>query len=184
MTPPIDVADKSDNIVSVDAIPETVERSIAFDHHHNLDIGRHDEHGKTQDPFDPNIQSTELSRSHEDDVEINGEDSNNSEWSSGFGNVSFLEACASDDVNIEDLRVMLKQNPKVAAVRDEYGDYPAHIFANNDAVIYGEDSDDDVLEFVFELYSAHPEGMCLLRSLHYVVFCFFGCQLKCCSMFQ
>ena len=161
--PSMNVADRSAGIVLVDAIPETLQRSIAFNHYPSLDIRRHDEHNEIQDPFDPNIQSSELSKTYyyEDSIQNNTE-TTRLDWSPDLDQVSFLEACASDDVKIEHLRVMLKHKPEVAALKDEYGDYPAHVFANNDAVIYGEDSDDDVLEFVFELYCAYPEGVCII----------------------
>mmetsp|Transcript_1247 Transcript_1247/g.2827 ORF Transcript_1247/g.2827 Transcript_1247/m.2827 type:complete len:755 (+) Transcript_1247:1120-3384(+) len=52
---------------------------------------------------------------------------------------------------------MLKAKPELAAVQDEFGDYPAHIFARNDAFIFAQ-ADCDVENFVIELYEACPEA--------------------------
>ena len=46
------------------------------------------------------------------------------------------ELCASDDVEIDDLRDVLRSKPELASVQDKFGDYAAHIFANNDSFIY------------------------------------------------
>ena len=46
------------------------------------------------------------------------------------------EMCASDDVEIDDLRDILRAKPELASVQDKFGDYAAHIFANNDSFIY------------------------------------------------
>lgn len=73
-------------------------------------------------------------------------------------NLTFHEACASDDINIDDLLRMLKRNPELASKQDEAGDYPAHIFASNDALIYVTESEDDLVEFLYELYCAFPGG--------------------------
>jgi hypothetical protein len=75
-----------------------------------------------------------------------------------YNNLTFHEACASDDINIDDLLKMLKRNPESASKQDEVGDYPAHIFANNDAVVYVTESEDDLVEFLYELYCAFPGG--------------------------
>ncbi|KAL7480283.1 hypothetical protein ACHAW6_005975 [Cyclotella cf. meneghiniana] len=71
-------------------------------------------------------------------------------------NLTFHEACSSDDINIDDLLRMLKRNPELASKQDEAGDYPAHIFANNDALFYVTESEDDLVEFLYELYCAFP----------------------------
>lgn len=46
------------------------------------------------------------------------------------------KACASDEIEIDELRTILRMKPELASIQDEYGDYPAHIFANNDSCIY------------------------------------------------
>ena len=46
------------------------------------------------------------------------------------------EMCASDDIEIDDLRDVLRSKPELASVQDKFGDYAAHIFANNDSFIY------------------------------------------------
>jgi len=46
------------------------------------------------------------------------------------------ELCASDDIEIDDLRDVLRTKPELASVQDKFGDYAAHIFANNDSFIY------------------------------------------------
>ena len=46
------------------------------------------------------------------------------------------ELCASDDIEIDDLRDILRTKPELASVQDKFGDYAAHIFANNDSFIY------------------------------------------------
>jgi len=46
------------------------------------------------------------------------------------------DMCASDDVEIDDLRDVLRSKPELASVQDKFGDYAAHIFANNDSFIY------------------------------------------------
>jgi len=46
------------------------------------------------------------------------------------------ELCASDDIEIDDLRDVLRSKPELASVQDKFGDYAAHIFANNDSFIY------------------------------------------------
>ena len=46
------------------------------------------------------------------------------------------EMCASDDIEIDDLRDILRAKPELASVQDKFGDYAAHIFANNDSFIY------------------------------------------------
>ena len=46
------------------------------------------------------------------------------------------KACASDEIEIDELRMILRMKPELASIQDEYGDYPAHIFANNDSFIY------------------------------------------------
>jgi len=67
------------------------------------------------------------------------------------------KACASEESQINDLRNILTSNPHLASIPDEFGDYPAHIFANNDAFIYTSSSEDrEVQQFVFELYTACP----------------------------
>jgi hypothetical protein len=71
--------------------------------------------------------------------------------------LSFHKACESEDINICELRAMLKAKPELASYQDQFGDFPAHIFANNDSVIYTQ-SDLDIEDFVFELYSAFPGG--------------------------
>ena len=48
---------------------------------------------------------------------------------------------------------MLKAKPDLASIQDEFGDYLAQIFANNDSMIYCQ-SDCDVVEFIFELFFA------------------------------
>lgn len=65
------------------------------------------------------------------------------------------EACASDEMDVEELRTLLTSHPELASVRDQFGDYPAHIFANNCSFIYTS-CDQDVQQFVFELYTACP----------------------------
>ncbi|KAL7543156.1 hypothetical protein ACHAXR_013255 [Thalassiosira sp. AJA248-18] len=65
------------------------------------------------------------------------------------------KACENDETEIDDLREILRSKPELASVQDDFGDYPAHIFANNDAFIYTS-SDYDVQQFVFELYTACP----------------------------
>lgn len=99
------------------------------------------------------------------------------------------EMCASDsdDVEIDDLRDVLRSKSELASVQDQFGDYAAHIFANNDSFIYTS-SDckfyvhvlgwtsfsyvyltlilyvyilnllDEVMEFVLELYKACPSA--------------------------
>ena len=71
--------------------------------------------------------------------------------------LSFHEACGSEYVDIYDLRAMLKAKPELAAMKDELGEYPAHIFANNDSFMFSQ-SDGDVEDFVTELYAAYPEA--------------------------
>ncbi len=63
--------------------------------------------------------------------------------------------CESEETEISDLRELLKSEPELAWARDEFGDYPVNVFANNDAFIYTSDND-DVRKFVFELYTACP----------------------------
>ena len=63
--------------------------------------------------------------------------------------------CASDEVDISDIRNFLQTHPELAFVRDKFGDYPAHIFANNDSFIYTS-SDYEVQQFAYELYKACP----------------------------
>ena len=46
------------------------------------------------------------------------------------------KACASDEIEIDELRMILRMKPELASIQDEYGDYPAHIFATNDSFIY------------------------------------------------
>ena len=46
------------------------------------------------------------------------------------------KACASDEIEIDELRMILRMKSELASIQDEYGDYPAHIFANNDSCIY------------------------------------------------
>ena len=98
------------------------------------------------------------------------------------------EMCASDDIEIDDLRDILRSKPELASVQDKFGDYAAHIFANNDSFIYTS-SDckffscvlfgmnffllciphlclyiyifnllDEVMDFVLELYKACPSA--------------------------
>jgi hypothetical protein len=71
--------------------------------------------------------------------------------------LSFHEACAFDEAKISDLRQLLRNSPHLASIQDTYGDYPAHIFARNEAFIYTT-CDDDVQEFAYELYLACPSA--------------------------
>ena len=64
-------------------------------------------------------------------------------------------ACASDEMEITNLRELLKSKPELASVEDDFGDYPANVFANNDSFIYT-DCDVEVQQFLFELYAAFP----------------------------
>lgn len=66
-------------------------------------------------------------------------------------------ACAAEDAEIDDLRKLLRSKPHLASIQDDYGDYAAHVFANNDAFIYTS-SDYDVQQYVFELYTACPSA--------------------------
>lgn len=132
----MDNSTRSDSVVSVDGILESVQQPGVY----NGQI-------KVQDPSS---------------MHTNGMDMTDLESTHELSNLTFHEACASEDVNIEELRAMLKSNPKAAQIQDKFGDYPAHIFAKNDAVIYCESSDDDVFEFLFELYCACPRGECCM----------------------
>ena len=71
--------------------------------------------------------------------------------------LSLHKACASEESEIYDLRELLRTKPELASNQDEFGDFPAHIFANNDSFIYTP-SDYDVQQFVFELYTACPRA--------------------------
>mmetsp|Transcript_1103 Transcript_1103/g.2297 ORF Transcript_1103/g.2297 Transcript_1103/m.2297 type:complete len:938 (-) Transcript_1103:62-2875(-) len=71
--------------------------------------------------------------------------------------LSLHKACASEDAEIDDLRETLKSKPELASVVDEYGDYVAHVFANNHSFIFTS-SDYDVQQFAFELYTAYPRA--------------------------
>ncbi|KAL7463507.1 hypothetical protein ACHAXS_003867 [Conticribra weissflogii] len=71
--------------------------------------------------------------------------------------LSLHEACESEYTDIYKLSAMLKAKPELAAVQDELGDYPAHVFARNDAFIFAQ-ADCDVENFVVELYDACPEA--------------------------
>jgi hypothetical protein len=129
----IDESERSASVVSVDAILETSQQFNGL---------------KFQDPYPPAdpIYSNEMNGAA--DIEL----------APNSGAHSFHEACSSEDINIEDLSKALRLNPEVAWIRNKYGDYPAHIFANNDAVIFGQESDNEVLDFLFELYCAYPGG--------------------------
>lgn len=129
----IDESERSASVVSVNAILETSQQFNGL---------------KFQDPYPPAdpIYSDEMNGTA--DIEL----------APSSGAHSFHEACSSEGINIEDLSKMLRLNPEVACIRNKYGDYPAHIFANNDAVIFGRESDNEVLEFLFELYCAYPGG--------------------------
>ncbi|KAL9186107.1 hypothetical protein ACHAXT_005345 [Thalassiosira profunda] len=72
--------------------------------------------------------------------------------------LSLHKACASEDIELEELRDILRANPDLASYADEFGDYPAHIFANNDAFIYCSSTDFEVQQWVFELYTACPRA--------------------------
>jgi hypothetical protein len=133
----IDESERSGSVVSVDAILEPVQQQGTFNGHQ-----------KIQDLY----SSTDPIYSNE----MNG--NSDIELAPSSDTHIFHEACSSEDINIEELSTILRLNPQVASVRDEYGDYPAHIFANNDAVIYGQESDNEVLDFLFQLYCAYPEG--------------------------
>jgi len=50
--------------------------------------------------------------------------------------LSLHEACASDEIEICELRKLLRSSPHLAAIQDEYGDYPAHVFARNESFIH------------------------------------------------
>jgi hypothetical protein len=167
------------SVVSVDAIPEISPRSIPFD---NLPILKYNDlggyHGfhKIQDPyttkpveFSSNGNNIDYSSNNED-AQLQADVEANHEWNADYNKLSFDAACASEDVNVEDLRAMLRRNPEVAAIKNAYGDYPAHIFANNDAVVYGEYSEENIAEFLFELYCAFPGGKCTYKCVR-VPFC-------------
>jgi hypothetical protein len=93
----------------------------------------------------------------------------NSNETVAYDKLSFHEACASEDVTIEELHMRLRRNPDAASLKDQFGDYPAHIFANNDVFIYTADCDEVLVEFLMELYSAYPGGK---RTYFFVsIFC-------------
>ncbi|KAL7552296.1 hypothetical protein ACHAWF_018276 [Thalassiosira exigua] len=69
--------------------------------------------------------------------------------------LSLHDLCASEDADIDDLRRLLRAQPDLASVRDQFGDYPAHVFANNPTFMYAS-CDEDVKDFLVELYRSHP----------------------------
>ncbi|KAL3794639.1 hypothetical protein HJC23_010067 [Cyclotella cryptica] len=144
--------DNSSDMTTVNAVPDTASRSVAFDVLPMLQQGEPGGyvHHKIQDPYHP--PETKQSNGYHvvQQIQLNDEESKN------YTNFSFHEACASEDVDIEDLFAMLRRDPELASQQDEFGDYPAHIFANNDALIYTTESDDDLVDFLFELYCAFP----------------------------
>ncbi len=71
--------------------------------------------------------------------------------------LSLHKACASDEIEISDLRQLLHSSPHLASIQDEYGDYPAHVFARNESFIYT-NCDESVQEFAYELYRACPSA--------------------------
>jgi len=80
-----------------------------------------------------------------------------SEATTSAVDLSLHEACASDEIEICELRKLLRSSPHLAAIQDEYGDYPAHVFARNESFIYTP-SDENVQEFAYELYQACPSA--------------------------
>lgn len=80
-----------------------------------------------------------------------------SEVTTSAVDLSLHEACASDEIEICELRKLLRSSPHLAAIQDEYGDYPAHVFARNESFIYTP-SDENVQEFAYELYQACPSA--------------------------
>jgi hypothetical protein len=144
----------SSGMTTVNAVHDTASRSVAFDVLPMLQQGNpgaYVQH-KVQDPYYPSIKIQSNGYIAVQQIKLNDEESNN------HTNFSFHEACASEDINIEDLFAMLKRHPELASEQDEFGDYPAHVFANNDALIYTTESEDDLVDFLFELYCAFPGG--------------------------
>lgn len=142
------------DLVMVDAIPNTALRSGELD---VLPMVQQSQAGmclrrKMQNKDNPPEEVQSNGHYVVQHIEANYEEGNN------HINLTFHEACASDDINIDDLLRMLKRNPELASKQDEAGDYPAHIFANNDALIYVTESEDDLVEFLYELYCAFPGG--------------------------
>ncbi|KAL7482462.1 hypothetical protein ACHAW6_008132 [Cyclotella cf. meneghiniana] len=139
-------------MTTVNAVPDTVSRSVAFDVLPMLQIGNPGAHAhhKIQDPYYPSIKIQSNGYDAVQQIKLNDEESKT------HTNFGFHEACASEDISIEDLFAMLKCNPELASEQDNFGDYPAHIFANNDALIYTTESEDDLVDFLFELYCAYP----------------------------
>lgn len=141
----IDNSEKSSSVVSVDGILE-------FTQQVGVDSGQY----KVQDPHYVADHLFSNGTNINADVESTHE----------LHHLVFHEACASEEINIEDLRIMLRRNLEAAAIRDKFGNYPAHIFGNNDAVIYCDSSDEEVLEFLFELYCAYPGGEQCLHNFN------------------
>ena len=93
-----------------------------------IDSEDDDEEKKMQHVQDDELQSSGLVRfSHKPQVipDLRTE-----------ADLTLHEMCASDDIEIDDLRDILRSKPELASVQDKFGDYAAHIFANNDSFIY------------------------------------------------
>ncbi|KAL7549294.1 hypothetical protein ACHAWF_012562 [Thalassiosira exigua] len=84
--------------------------------------------------------------------------------------LTFHELCRSEYATIDELRAMLRSSPRSASIPNDVGYYPAHIFADNDAMIYAQ-SQEEGNRFVFELYRAYPPAFSAEGSSGQIPFC-------------